>query len=797
MRYRWRLLLLLTLLMLDTAVLAQPPLKESANGLCEGHELRTTTGDRTKVDQSRALRVIRAGAPAFDQADGAVSVVALLPFGTPVDPLRVASAADTGRIQVKRTNEGQPLGWMNRADLLCRDKPLRTAPTGGIERKAFIKTAPATPHQPQSVKAYPGPDLTECPAGGGCRPLSRFELLFVYAEDPQTARLLLAFEPSLVDDEVRPVGWVPAGQTIPWHTRYGLRPADHVAETHLYASPDAAFRRNDSQALPVLGNQDGRWYRYAMHLPLVHKEEIGGQWLYKIAAPGPKLNVGEDPFARIDEDPIVALKGVDVLFLIDGTRSMGPRIAQAADRVRTLADELVAGNTGHSGNHFRFGYRIYRDRFADAAPWRCTNGVCEGLALDRTDCDFDSAATASSRDKVVAGLRAVKTSEEQADYYPEALFAGISQAIDDLGGCDDRLKVLVVIGDHGDNAEILPAPLRYKIENAARDFLMFFIQTPRAESAKDYGSAYERFQEHARAVLGLVYSRSTFLDRSLEPERARALLRLDDADGTGQAIRNLIAGYTSSSAVNEVLDAIRGGEALDAFLRERMQHGDLPVLFWERVYAKLCDDDDRRLGRQCTEPVEHTVDYAWAPVDEEWTPEVWLDTRDLDDWIRALDRLSGASSGSAEAQRQAFVGLLLDVLQRQVGQPPIPETGETFEQFVQRRGALPVREQSPLLGYELETLREIETCELRRLQLWAGQVHKLLSSVQPHPQLKAEFTLKGYPDNCAGISDSGRRIPSMQVNPPSAWGLLTADGAGRYEHDLRGVRFWLPQAFLP
>jgi hypothetical protein len=794
MRYQWMLPILL---LLSTPGLAQPP-NESADGRCEGHTLATTPGDSAKVDQTWALRVIRAGAPVYAQAEGDAPASDSLGFGLAVEPLRVAAAADTGRIQIKRPSDREALGWMDRADLLCRFTPLRTAPTGGIERKAFIRTAPAVPGQVPTVQAYPGPQLTDCAAGGGCKALSRFDLLFVYAEDPRSERQLLAFEHSLLDDEVKPVGWVQATQTIPWHTRFGLRPSDQVEKTWLYASPDAAFRRNRSLAFPVLGNRDGRWYGYPMHLPLVDKEQFGGRWLYKIAAPGPQLNIGEDPYASIDEEAIKQLKGVDVLFLIDGTRSMGPFVVQAADRVETLADELAAGNTGHSTNHFRFGYRIYRDRFADApSAWGCTNGVCEGLPLDRTDCGFAPAKTEASRDQVVKGLRAVKTSEEQIDGYPEALFAGIGQAIDDLGGCDGRLKVLVVIGDHGDNAAAVPAELRRKIENTARNFLVFFIQTPKAKSAGDYTAAYTKFQTDADAVLRLVISQDSFLGQPLEAERARALLHLGDAAATGQAIRDLIARYSSSSAVNEVLDAIRGGEALDAYLVGRMQQGDLPVLFWKRVYDKLCDDEDRRLGRQCTEPVNQVVDYAWAPVGDDWTPEVWLDVPDVDFWLNTLERLREPSGGSAEAQRQAFVGLLLDVLQRQVGRPPIPDTGETFEQFVLRRGALPVREQSPLLGYDLATLRQIEPCELRRLQSWSGQVHDLLATIKASPTFKPELRLQDYSDNCAGLSDSGRRIQSMQLTSPSAWGLLSPDGTGSYEHDLRGVRYWLPQAFLP
>lgn len=788
------------------AVTEAPEDTSRPDGSCHDFTFSTAGNDALEIDDTMALRSLRQGAPVYANATGP-EVLGGVEFGDLFQPLRRASVSpDEGRLLVRRPGDGWPLGWMERTDLLCRVSPLRTMAGSRIERKAFSMAGPIGADEPAYIRSYPGPATKQCETSeSGCRILSRFDLLFVYAEDELNGRLLLSFEQSLQDDEAMLVGWVPTQQTIPWDSRYGLRPADHVDLAWLYPTADAAYRRNAQQRYPVKGNNDGVWYSYPMRLPIIAKEELGGEGFYKVAAPGPTLSRLDDPFGPSGEGAIAALKGVDVLFLIDGTRSMGPTIDAVAQALQTIATEPEILGSGTAGNHYRFGYRIFRDLFADKPPWNCTNGVCEGLALDRSDCGFDPEGTKASATAVAQALNAVTTSNEVKDDFPEALFAGIDQAITDLGGCDDRLKVLIVVGDHGDNG-VLSSALERKITTFAGDFLVFFIQSPDpgrekpAPQAQAARLAYNKFQEDAERVLRLVYPGSSLIGFDLAAERAAALRRIETPDRLPNTIYDLIGSHTSSQAINDVLGAIRGGDALDDFLSIHMAQGDMPILFWERVYSKLCDDEDRRLGRRCTDPVERVVGFGYVRMDDDdWIKEIWLDVDDLDAWLRTLRALSGTDAGgSASAQRRAFVDLLLDEINWRIGEPPIPETGETLEQFVQRRSVLPVREHSPLLGYELPVLRQVPPCELRRLQNWADSHSRLLNGIMARPQYKPQFSLTEYPDNCTGISDAGRRIKRMDLASPSTWERLGPDARASYEQSLRGsVRYWLPEEFVP
>ncbi|MCB2261549.1 MAG: hypothetical protein LGR52_01180 [Candidatus Thiosymbion ectosymbiont of Robbea hypermnestra] len=792
-----RILFILPVLLLFAARVVAVP----GEGSCAGHGFRTDPDDPNRINETLALRVLRSGAPIYSFPDGGADL-STRAFGELVEPVGLdGKDPANGRIQVKRPADAKPLGWMERTDLLCRDRPLAEK---HIERKAFIRTAGGPDGSSASVRAFPGPDLDVCSGTGkdACRTLSRFELLFVFARDPDTQRLLLAYEYRLEDDNIL-VGWVPEEQIVPWNTRLGLRPADHVAETRMYPDAPSAARADRARAYPVKGNRDGRWYTYPHHIPLLDRREVQGRALYRIAAPGPRARIDEDPFSpQAGTGSITALKGADVFFLIDGTESVTPHIRAVERVVTTLAEELTEdAEGGHRNNHYRFGFRIFRDDYADMDPaLDCRKGLCEKLPIDRYDCGLDRRTMETSRQRFLKAIRKVRASRNDHDDYPERLFAGIKQAIGDMGGCSERLKVLIVIGDHGDHLDAVPKTLRKKIRDFASNSLIFFIQTPaESDATGDYQQAYNKFQADAWNVLHLVYPDDRFKGRSLRVEREAALLSLSDAAQTKARIKKIVARHTNSRAVNEIMTAIRGGEALDDFLSDRMTQGDLPVLFWERVYRKLCPEENPKLGRQCTEPIDHVVDYAYVPVSEDWTEEVWLSADDLDFWLRTLKGLAKTGGGDANKERAAFVHALVKNLESKIGKPLRTQTGESLANFMRRKLGLPVRGHSPLLQYAVSELRRLESCELRRLRRWAGSMHELLNAIKASPRRKPSFTLTDYAGRCYGLTEHGRKIPKMVLSRASGWERLSKDKRATFEQEGAGglVRYWLPQAYLP
>ena len=88
----------------------------------------------------------------------------------------------------------------------------------------------------------------------------------------------------------------------------------------------------------------------------------------------------------------------------------------------------------------------------------------------------DNSATAFQK-----ALGTVKDSSddprEKGDPFPEALFYGIEQALEDMEGCPEHLKLLFVIGDHGDNTAHPSSSLLQSLNETFNLFAIFFIQT--------------------------------------------------------------------------------------------------------------------------------------------------------------------------------------------------------------------------------------------------------------------------------------------------------------------------------
>lgn len=234
-------------------------------GSCQGFAFPLQPDHKT-VDTIFVLRVLRQGATVFRDAHSAL-VSLQLSFGEPLEPLTVSEAADRGRLQIRRSNETEPLGWMNREDLLCKNRPLRNEKA--LERKAFIiqpATAYATPQGQDCVHDY--------------KKLPRFGLYFVFAEDADSQRYLLAEQYHLNESTIL-IGWVDVDTMMPWNTSFGLRPRDEQGVL-LRIAPTLEEAAEHKGAV-ILGGQE--WYRYPMHIPVLSSLEYQGKKYFHLVVP--------------------------------------------------------------------------------------------------------------------------------------------------------------------------------------------------------------------------------------------------------------------------------------------------------------------------------------------------------------------------------------------------------------------------------------------------------------------------------------------------------------------------------
>ncbi len=166
------------------------------------------------------------------------------------------------------------------------------------------------------------------------------------------------------------------------------------------------------------------------------------------------------------------------------------------------------------GSYFRFGYRIFRDTYADGiSDLNCRGGVCEGMPLSNS-CDIPelgqrlAASRKNARDFLgrFADVRITSLTEDKRnnDLPPEALFAGIRQALADATPCGQRIKLLFVIGDAPDNSRDLPNLLKDKLVAWNGQRLLYFIAPPRNKSR--FPNMVDRFNEQATAMFNLTVS---------------------------------------------------------------------------------------------------------------------------------------------------------------------------------------------------------------------------------------------------------------------------------------------------
>jgi len=766
-------IVVIVLCLIVPQIQAQPTL-----GSCHNYFKPPLLKTDGRISTTLAVRILRHQAPLYPTPQ-AKQPQEQLEFGLSLDPLHLDTSS--GRIQVMTAAATEPLGWVESHDLLCAFSPLLN--DKGIERKLFIKTPPSSEQDPQSVTAYPFPDASQCDPEQGiiCKQLSRFELYFIFAEDPTHKRYLLAEEYDITLGDKPLIGWVDYDKGIAWNTVLGLRPQKNIVA---YPSPQQA--KEQSKRIEIQGGKI--WYdrsRIAERIPLLDIDE--SEEFYHVAASG----IGIQGFEIQDTQVLEQFKQADIFFLLDGTASMRPYIQSAKQAAQNIVNTLRE-DINFRETTFRFGFRVYRDVFADALNPLCQQGICEGMPLSNLSCNISKDMSYDNWQRFNSKISEVTETQDDNDDYPEQLLAGLAQALQDIASCPQRTKLLFVMGDHGDKQASLPQSLLQGLKQQQR-LIIFFIQSPsfadQVLNAQDYQAAYQRFKTQAQSIIQQVIP-AEYKGKTIEREQYR--LSLDQAQLV-EEIKQLVKLYSESAIINEVAQQIRGGDSLENIIDKWMAKGDMPVLYWQMLDKTAC----QALGTQCQKTIDHRVIDAYIPITDKVEEEFRMTAIQLDEWRAILRRLSDIKLRPVDEQRQEFIKILRQEIQDILGKPPIySENDKTLAELMKRKTGLPMRTQSPLLQYSLKDIEQMPRCELRRLLTWISSIHQVLNNVRSSPTLKVSFTLKPYPEKqCPLASDKGQKIAELTFHPPQKLGETEEY---RYDRSFRGqVIYWLPTRFLP
>lgn len=716
----------------------------------------------------------------------------------------------TGRVKVKDIG-GQPLGWLNRNDVLCRRLPISDSETG-LYRRAVVRTAPDLQGKPQEKEVYQSLDK-RCEGGNrACLKVSRFQWYFVYAE--MQDQYLISEAPALGNSTQRLLGWLPKGDAIPWNTALGLRPAEllerrkgphNEAEDYVCAYASVADLNSRSGCKEILGGM--RWFNLDARLAVL--QENKAEHYYHVAF----SNAFRNPDQSASDQASVAegLKFVDVFFVIDGTKSMQPVINGVKSIVGKLTQKMKSKVV--QGGVIRFGFRVYRDSMRGGE-----DGVenSEHLILPNS-CDK------GNEGEFAKAFESVNAFEPPGDDdYPENLFGGLMQASADIYACPDHVKVVFVIGDHGYDPEkqkqrgfksyteaqvaaVFKKGLRFKTPP-----VVIFIQTPSesndltavpATHKVKYDAAYDLFRKQGNDILKLIYDGS-----GLETS-GQNFIALPEGNISSAVADNTIAqvdAFFRPDVIAQIMTRLNAGQSLVDIIKSLQGNSELniPIRYLQFVERSLCD----RLGERCRQSTFETVNTAYVPTDDVLIPEVMLTREQLDKWLDILSKFNAAMSRvlSSQQQRASIVNALLQDISG-VLQYTVPNNQTELGKFLQFQGGLPAAANSKLMQYspvELASGAKIPPCEVDYLVQYASRKYEILKLIVEGDGRYLPVYQEGrWPEGqCPGLSAKGKNIPYIngQIQP----GRLNPPTGGTDYSFLRrlankGAIYWIPVRYLP
>ncbi|MEO5339638.1 MAG: hypothetical protein H7837_03825 [Magnetococcus sp. MYC-9] len=785
------------------------------------------------------------------------------------------------KVRSHRFKKKEPaVGWVQKSDLLCQNTPVKG--DSGLEMKFFIKTATAardTDNKEPTVRVFQDNELKECVGGrDNCREgASRFHMYFVFDQTEQA--VLLGDRYRLEEDDVL-LGWASRKDGFIWNNAFSLRPREDLRAPDgkgngtvcTYERLGDALSQDQKACQPVEGGSS--WFQSPLRIPVLDLVNARGENVapneLATAAPGATNPAGRRFYKvalarpglvarRIDSDTVAIApslakeilpqvqslstkKQVDIFFLLDATASMEQAIdaVRGTDKQRGVIQEIIHSlkNTqGFRETQFRFGFRVYRDGYADSRiVGGLGEGIGEGFPLPET-CTMDAEQQKQSLEKFQEAIARVKVTSDDADDYEENSFGGLEQALKkDMTGCPDHVKLLFMIGDSGykENHPVRGPKYKHLVKSEtlaqllrggdaaagkSNNIIPFFIRTPslasHVKNPTAYNTAYELFASQSRYLLTNSLPATSKV--------AEHLFQMGENNLVSRMLQT-VEKLASSELINEIILDVRGGAALTAVIeRLRRERVDIPGVYWHILKQGACGE----LGEQCEKRVYDTTQIAYVEADDKIVEELWINSGELSSWIRILRGFEGYFDLPESQLRRALISAMVLGLQQEIRRPPIDVAGETPAEYAQRRGGLPVRRHSPLLSYNVnalsaeqternkdgrlvvldkekkplldnkgQTLMAVPVCELRRLALWAIKSREILEVIE-RDFFKPTFQASTHQArSCPDATPNGRAL--LKVDGPIQREPLGPDKSFHYGHTLGGRRgYWIPQEFLP
>ena len=718
------------------------------------------------------------------------------------------------RVKVE-TRSGKEM-WMNKTDLVCTEKPLKTKGKQGLEKKFIVLTESLRSEKKPTVKAYPDPDTELC--NHRCKDLDRFTTYFIFDETDE--RYLLSMTYRLKDGQL--IGWVEKKDGIVWTTALGLRPSEKLENKAIFAYESIESAKVKKDGRPVIGGK--RWFEWDQRIPIIDKAMNDKYYEIVIPMPGISVKKGSTENSIImpenfssPDSGINAIKrkvnNVDFFFLIDGTRSMGEYINDVLKAIKTINNEIETSRY-YDDIIMRYGFGIYRDGYAgdrELGDWFSFPQNCN---MEKNDMQ-------QNLKDFYSYLKQYKNSFSDATKgdpdFEENLFGGIKKAIEGtdecpgMADCPDNLKFLFIIGDHGyskytqqTHYKRKPIYINELVNKLKSNVVVYFIQVEinekvrnadygnqisedtRLRSMKGYDRAYKLFKKQALHILkamGRHYPNMNPNDHFFTDIQTGVLLNKIETT-INQFSRNL------PEIGREIEISLKSGSSLVQTIEKLQQYNkyrNLPGLFWDIIKEESCEE----LGDQCQNRVTDRVFKGFISSEDDIEIDVWCSAADLDKFLKVLDGTKDVGqSATGDILRKEMTNNMIKTLERLLEEPLYDDVkDESLSQYMERSFSLPVRRKSPLFQYSYDDLKnKIGACVIEALFMWTINIYDVLANVRANKQTSFKVIKN---TNCSEAS----HIP--YIIPNSIEGKPFPDGMG-YSNDIsKTTLYWIPEKFLP
>lgn len=744
-----------------------------------------------------------------------------------LNTMLIPVAIDGLWMQVSRPSEpARPYGWILKKDLLCAKTPL--VADDGPELLFYIKTTTAPRETPETIAVY-----DHSFGGKKIRELSRFDSYYIM--DDQDGRYLLS-KAYYIDDSTKLVGWVEKDKGFIWNSAFGLRPAEELENEAV-----TAYAKVDTQRqypIPILGGK--HWYKIGLRIPALVEQNNVYKVILPLSGAGVCRYEGNQAVCPQGlktpvENGSDSLRHVDILFLLDGTKSMQKYIEAAKHAAQVIIDQ-VQKDPNFKALQFRFAFRVYRDQYAgvkelgEGLPFGRILGPDGGLM------PVDDCIQVHAKENVAAfekSLGQVQASSDDHDDFTENLYGGLDQALTDLRiSCKQNAKILFVIGDSGYDKEAQSKKgrkpvdidtLRTKLlgdsKNGITTVIPFFLRTDVDEdnqSNEKYKNAWDNFRKQGNDIVQIMtgHMQEEFkrngLNKQFSPNDF--LLDINDAELIAKVKSGLSMSLAvSPAALDEIKARLDGGEAL-AKIIQSMQGKGIPAVYFAQVLEKLCAN----IGKQCTEGIhDSTLEGVIKEDPKKLTLDVWFTSNALSEYIQILGGVRKIREvQDARAKREKLVFDLGKILETVIKKPTYQECRDasdhakecTLTEYMNRYGHLPVRPKSPLLRYKITDLKDptkVPDCEIVALLRWVDHSYELLTLAQGNR--RPIWNSEGKDPECRRIDGTLVNDDIPFIAPDSIRGEPFKDSAGNVDYDMLYSHkledkldlYWIPQEFLP